>query len=80
MGKSAVDCYKSLKEGLGAHTVSYETVCLWVNAVKRDWEERDDAPRSGAQTSATDECHVARVKSFLVRMHSVSCTAFAGEV
>ena len=25
-GKSAVECYKSLKKGLGTHTASYETV------------------------------------------------------
>ena len=80
MGKSALECYKSLKEGLGALAVSYETVYRWVNAIKSDWEDRDDAPCSGAPTSATDECHVERVKSFLIRMHSVSCSVFAGEV
>jgi len=60
-----------LKEGLGALAVSYETICRWVNAIKSDREERDDAPCSGAQTSATDECHVEQVKSFLVRMRSI---------
>jgi hypothetical protein len=33
LGKSALDCYKSLKEGLGTHVPSYETVCWWVNAI-----------------------------------------------
>jgi hypothetical protein len=58
LGKSALECYKSLKEDLRTHAFSYETVCQWVNAIKNDWEERDNAPHSGAQTSVMDECHV----------------------
>jgi len=52
-----------LKEGLGTHASSYETVCQWVNVFKNGWEETDDASRSGAPTSATDECRVEQVKS-----------------
>jgi hypothetical protein len=58
MGKGALECYKSLKEGLGKHAFSYKTVCLWVNSIKNVWEETDDAHRSGVPTSVTDECHM----------------------
>jgi hypothetical protein len=34
LGKSALECYKSLKEGLGTHAPSYETVHRWVNFIK----------------------------------------------
>jgi len=47
LGKSALECYKSLKEGLGTRAPSYETVCRLMNAVKNSWEGTDNAPRSG---------------------------------
>ena len=80
LGKSALECYKSLKEGLRTRAPSYETVWQWMNAVKNSWEGTDNASRSGVPTSATDECHVEQVKSVLERMHSISCTAIATEV
>ena len=43
VGKSALECYKSLKEGLGIRASSRETVCRWVNAIKNGQEETDDA-------------------------------------
>jgi hypothetical protein len=46
LGKSALECYKSLKEGLGTRTSSCETVWRWVNAIKNDREETDDAAHS----------------------------------
>ena len=39
LGKSALECYKLLKEGLGTHSASYETVQKWVNTMKKGWEE-----------------------------------------
>jgi len=32
-GKSALECYKSLKDSLGTHVLSYEAVCQWVSAI-----------------------------------------------
>jgi len=51
-----------------------------VNVTKNGWEETDDAPRSGAPSSATDERHVEQVTSVLERTRSISCTAIATEV
>jgi len=36
-----------------------------VSTFKNGWEERDGASRSGAPTSAMDECHMEQVKSVL---------------
>jgi transposase len=80
LGKSALECYKSLKEGLGTHAASYETVCRWVNFIKNVWEQTDDASRSGAPTTATNELHVNQVKFVLEGTRSISCTAIATEV
>jgi len=33
LGKSALECCKSLKEGSGTHVLLYETVCRWVSAI-----------------------------------------------
>jgi len=79
LGKNALSYYKS-KESLGTHTPSYETVHQWVNAIKNGQEETDDAPLSGAPTSATDECNMEQVKSVLEHMHSIICMAVATEV
>ena len=40
LGKSALECYKSLKEGLRTHMPSHETVCRWVNAIS-EWMGRE---------------------------------------
>jgi hypothetical protein len=77
LGKNALECYKSLKEGLETHTPSYEAVRRWINSIKNGWEQTDDAPLSGA---STDERHVKQVKSVLERTRSSSCTAIATEV
>jgi transposase len=63
LGKNALECYKSLKEGLGIHAFSYETVRRWVNFIKNGREQTDDAPRSGAPTTVTDElaCHPSEI-------------------
>jgi len=61
LGKSALECYKSLKEGLGTRASSCETACRWVNAIKNGREETDDVTRSWAPT-VTDECHAEQVK------------------
>ena len=79
-GKSALECYKSLKEGLWTHAASYETVCQWMNAVKNSWERTDNAPRSRVPTLATEGCHMEQVKSVLERWHSISCMAVATEI
>jgi len=63
--KSAVDCYRSWKEGLGTHARYHETVCRWVGAIQNGWEETDDACCSGALTLVTDEHHMEQVKSVL---------------
>jgi len=44
-----------------------------VNAIKNGQEEKDDALRSAAPTSATDECHMEH-------MSSISCKATDMEV
>jgi hypothetical protein len=36
LGKSALECYKFLKEGLRTHAPSHETVCQRVNAIKKE--------------------------------------------
>jgi hypothetical protein len=51
-GKSALECCKSLKESLGGHAPSYDTVQWWVNAIKNDWEETVK-PQHWQQTNAT---------------------------
>jgi hypothetical protein len=38
LGKSALECYKLLKEGLGTHAPSYETVRRWVNFINNGRE------------------------------------------
>ena len=76
--KSALECYKSLKEGLGTHAPSHETDFRLLNA-KNGWEETD-VFCSGAPTSTTDECRMEQVKSVLECMCSISCTAVATEV
>jgi hypothetical protein len=80
LGKSDLECYMSLKEGLGTHTPSYETLRWWVNSIKNGREQTDEAPRSGAPTTATDERHLKQVKSVLEGTRSISCTAIATEV
>jgi len=65
-GKSALECYKSLKEGFETHASSYETVHPWMNAIKNGREEADIAPRSIAPTMVLDEHHMEQVKSILV--------------
>jgi hypothetical protein len=50
-----------------------------VNFVKNG-EGKDDAPCSGAPTSAMDECHVEQVKSSLDHACSTLCLAIATEV
>jgi hypothetical protein len=62
------------------HAASYETVCQWVNAIKYDWEETDDAPRSRVPKSVTDELHVEHVESVFQHMHIISYMAVAAEV
>ena len=62
LGKSALVCYKSLKEGFETHASSYETVHPWMNAIKNEREEADNAPPSIAPTMAMDERHMKQVK------------------
>jgi transposase len=80
LGKSAVECYKLLKEGLGTCAPSYETVRLWAKAIKNGREETRDAPHGKAPTSARDKRHVEQVKSVLEHTHSISCTATVTEI
>jgi len=79
LGKRSLKCYKSLKVGLGTLATSHETVCQWVNSINNG-KETDNAPCSGAPTSATDECHVEQVKSVLEHACSTSCLEIAMEV
>lgn len=65
LDKRAIECYKSLKEGLGTHSPSQETVCQWVNDITNGWAETDNAPQCAAPTSAMDEHSVEQVKSVL---------------
>jgi len=60
LGKTALECYKSLKRGLGTLAASYEAFRRWTNAIKNGQKETVDAPRSGAPTSATDEGHMEK--------------------
>jgi len=71
LGKSALECCKLLKKGIGTRDTPYETVRRWVNAIKNDGEETDNASRSTIPTSATDERHMEQVKSVLGRTCSV---------
>ena len=80
MGKSAVKCYKLLKEGSGTCAPSYETVHPWVKAIKNGRRQTGDAPHGEAPTSATDECHMEQVKSVLECRHSISCMATVTKV
>jgi hypothetical protein len=79
LGKNALKCYKSLKEGLGTH-VSLNENQQWANSIKNGGEETGDAPCSGAPISATDERHLKQVKSVLEHTCSISCMAVATEV
>jgi hypothetical protein len=79
LGKRALESYKLLKESLGTHAPSYETV-RWVNSIKNGREETDDVPCSGAPTTMRDERHVKQVKSVLESVHNISCMAIATEV
>jgi hypothetical protein len=47
-GKSALDYYMLLKEGLGTHVPSCESVCRLVIAITNGQEETDDASHLGA--------------------------------
>jgi hypothetical protein len=71
LGESALECYKSLKKGLGTHVASYKTFRRWVNIIKNGREETDDGPRSGVPISGTDECHMEKVKSVLELTRSI---------
>ena len=51
-----------------------------MNATKNGQEKTDDAPRSGAQTTVTDECHMEQVGSVLEHTHSMSCMTVATDV
>jgi hypothetical protein len=52
LGKNALKCYKSLKEGLGTR-VSSNGNHQRVNSIKNGGEETGDAPCSGAPTLET---------------------------
>ena len=80
LGKSMLEYYKLLKEGLGIHPPSYEAVGQWVNAIKNGQEEMDDIPCSAAPILATNECHVKQVKSVPECTQSISCMATATKV
>jgi len=45
LGKIALKCCKVLKKVIGTRDPSYETVCCWVNAIKNNREETDNASR-----------------------------------
>ena len=62
LGKSGLECCMSFMEGLGTYASLSNCQCVWV-PLKNGREEIDDAPRSGASTSVTDECHVEQMKS-----------------
>jgi hypothetical protein len=79
LGKSAVKCYKLLKEVLGTCASSNETVRPWVKVIKNGREETGSAPHGGVLTSATDKRHMEQVKSVLEHTHSISCTATVTE-
>jgi len=50
LGKNALECYKSLNEGLGTQSPSHKAVRRWVNTIKNiRQKETDNAPCSGAQ-------------------------------
>jgi len=51
-----------------------------VNIIKNGQKESNDAPHSGAPTSAMDEYHMEQVKSVFECMHSISCMAIATEI
>ena len=78
--KGALECYKSLNEGLGTHASSDKAVRWWVNAIQYGREEEtDDAPRSRARhwwqmNAKWNKWNV------LERTCSISCMAVATEV
>ena len=80
MDKRAIDCYKSLKEGLGTHSPSHGTVCRWVNDIKNGWAKTEYALHSAAPTSVMDGRHVEQAKSVLEYTRNISCKATATEV
>ena len=59
-----------MKESLGSHVSSYETVRRCVSAIKNGLEETDDSFLIAATSMATDERHKEKVKSVLERKHS----------
>jgi hypothetical protein len=69
-----------LKEGLGTHAPSYETVRQWVNFIKNGREQTDDAPRTGGPTTASNELHMNQVKFVIKGLHSISSTTIATDV
>jgi hypothetical protein len=50
LGTSTLECYRSLKEGLGTCASSCETFHWWANAIKIGQEERDAASPTGFPT------------------------------
>jgi hypothetical protein len=74
-GKSALECYKLLKEGSGPH----ETVGQWVNAIKNGWEEMDSCSVCVTPTSVTDEFHFEQVKSVCEHMRCISYMGITSE-
>ena len=79
LDKRARECYMSLKEGLGTHSPSHETVCRWVNDIKNGWAEKEYVLHCAAPTSVMDE-QVEQVKSVLEYTCNISCKAIATEV
>jgi hypothetical protein len=73
LGENELECDKWLKEDLGTHASSYETVHWCVSAIKNGWEETENILLSGAPTSVMDECHRRQVKFALEHMRGISC-------
>jgi len=64
LGKSTLEYYTSMKEGLGTCAPSYETACWRVNAIRNGQEETGDAPHGGAPALAMDERHMEQVNPY----------------
>jgi len=80
LDKRAIEFYKSMKEGLGTHSPSHETVCRLVNDIKNGWAETECALHCAAPTSVMHERHMEQVNSVLEYTCNISCKAIATEV
>jgi hypothetical protein len=72
LGKSVVECYKTVKEGIGTHASLFDTFRRWVNVIK-NCRERQTMP-----LPVSAQYKLGETKS-LCKVDSNTCSAMTKE-